>query len=54
LRVAQEALAARFAQAEAGRAPELEELLGRWRRGEVENAKAAGALLELLGRGRPA
>jgi LAO/AO transport system ATPase len=52
LRLAQEALAARFAQAEAGRAPELEELLDRWRRGEWENARAAGALLEYLARSR--
>jgi LAO/AO transport system ATPase len=52
LRLAQETLAARFAQAEAGRAPELEELLGRWRRGEWETARAAGELLEFLGRGR--
>ncbi len=53
LRQAQEMLAARFAQAEGGRAPEFEELLDRWRRGECENAQAAGALLEYLGRGRP-
>jgi LAO/AO transport system kinase len=52
LRLAQEVMAARFARAEAVRSPELAELLGRWRRGEWDNARAAGALLEYLARNR--
>jgi LAO/AO transport system ATPase len=51
LRLAQETLAARFARAEAARAPELEQLLGGWRRGDLEASEAAGALLEWLAAG---
>ncbi len=52
LRLAQETLAARFAHAQAAGAPELADLLGKWRRGEMDNPRAAGALLEWLGRPR--
>jgi LAO/AO transport system kinase len=48
LRLAQEELAARFASAEAGHAPGLEELLARWQRGELPPARAGDELLRLL------
>jgi LAO/AO transport system ATPase len=48
LRLAQETLATRFATAETARRPELQHLLGRWQRGEVDSTRAAGELLELL------
>jgi LAO/AO transport system kinase len=51
---AQEALAARFAAAERGRNPQLQALLGRWQRGELQTEPAAAALLQLLGATRPA
>jgi LAO/AO transport system kinase len=46
LRLAQQALAARFTQAESE--PALQELLGRWRKGEVEPMRAAAELLRRL------
>jgi LAO/AO transport system ATPase len=48
---AQEVLAHRFAAARAGQRDGVEDLLGRWRRGELGEDAAAEALLELL---RPA
>jgi len=48
LRLAQEELAARFAAAEAGRHPELQELLGHWQRGELPPARAGAELLHIL------
>jgi LAO/AO transport system kinase len=48
LRLAQEALAARFARAEA--AADLQALLGRWRQGDLDDDAAGSALLDLLGR----
>jgi LAO/AO transport system ATPase len=49
LRLAQETLAARFALAEAAGGPGLQQLLGRWRRGDLDNAQAAAELLRWLG-----
>jgi LAO/AO transport system ATPase len=49
LRLAQEALAARFAAAQAEGDPGLAELLARWQRGELTGPAAGGALLALLG-----
>ena len=49
LRLAQEALAERFARAEAARGPELVRLVAEWRRGALDGATAAAALLQLLG-----
>jgi LAO/AO transport system ATPase len=49
LRRAQETLAARFAQAEADRAPELRHLLENWQHGEMNGDQAAASLLEWLG-----
>jgi LAO/AO transport system ATPase len=47
LRLAEQALAARFAEAE--RAPEVQGLMQRWRRGEIDAPAAAAELLRLLG-----
>jgi LAO/AO transport system kinase len=49
LRLAQETLAARFAEVERQGLPGLTELLGRWRRGELGSEPAAAELLHLLG-----
>jgi LAO/AO transport system ATPase len=49
LRRAQETLAARFAQAEASRAPELRYLLEHWQHGDMDGDQAAASLLEWLG-----
>jgi LAO/AO transport system ATPase len=48
LRLAQEALAARFAAAQAAGRPELHTLLDTWQRGTAAPAEAAAALLDLL------
>jgi putative protein kinase ArgK-like GTPase of G3E family len=48
LRLAQEALAARFAEAEAASRPELQGLLARWRGGELGSVQAAAELLQVL------
>jgi len=48
LRIAQETLACRFASGEAANNPELQVLLGRWRRGEVNPVEAGEQLLRLL------
>ncbi|HEY7158970.1 MAG TPA: GTP-binding protein [Gemmataceae bacterium] len=49
LRLAEQTLAARFAAAESADQPELRQLLGSWRRGEIASAQAATTLLRLLG-----
>jgi LAO/AO transport system kinase len=48
LRLAQETLASRFASARAEGDAELQDLLVRWRSGDVDSARAIGALLRLL------
>ena len=50
LRLAQEALAARFVAAEAARDPRLQRLLSEWQAGQLDQAGAAASLLELLAR----
>jgi LAO/AO transport system ATPase len=52
LRLAQQALADRFARAEAVPGDDLRHLVGRWRRGELANDEAGAALLRLLAGGR--
>jgi LAO/AO transport system ATPase len=48
LRLAQEALAARLARAEAAQDPALQRLLAEWRAGALDGAQAGAALLHLL------
>jgi LAO/AO transport system ATPase len=48
LRLAQEILAARFAQAEATRDPRLQELISQWQNGELPRSQAADSLWRLL------
>jgi LAO/AO transport system kinase len=48
LRLAQQALASRFAAAAAADDPRLVQLLGRWRRGEVDAVRAGEELFHLL------
>jgi LAO/AO transport system kinase len=48
LRLAQEALAARFARAEAGGGPRFRELLARYQRGELGAEEAGAELLQVL------
>jgi LAO/AO transport system ATPase len=49
LRLAQEALAERFARAEAAEDPALSQLLSEWRAGALDAGRAGAALLRLLG-----
>jgi LAO/AO transport system ATPase len=51
LRLAQEALAERFAVAEAAQVPALRELLAEWQQGKLEQSAAVSALLRLLSDG---
>jgi putative protein kinase ArgK-like GTPase of G3E family len=51
LRLAQETLALRFHQARATQNPELDRILSRWHRGDLEPRQAAAALLHFLAGG---
>src|SRR5262249_25640459 len=48
LRLAQEALAARFVQARAANRPELQSLMARWQEGNLGQQEATEALLQVL------
>ena len=48
LRLAQDALAARWAAARAAGGADLQRLLGRWQTGQLETTQAVGELLRLL------
>jgi len=53
LRLAQQALASRYATAERERQAELQRLLDSWQRGEIDSLSAAAALLWLLNTATP-